>query len=125
MSTPGAGSPQPAIGLPQYGWSANEARLSRATSSRQRTSRSHARHTDIAASTSSSEAEAAVRRTAAAEVATGVPGPAGSSGQPVPGGTGLANGCPVTGCGRASGRAMAPSSRGPWPGPRIRARCPA
>ena len=38
--------PQPVIGRPQYSWSANDARLASATSSRQATSRGQARQTD-------------------------------------------------------------------------------
>src|SRR5699024_9966366 len=68
-------------------------------SSRHSTSRGHARHTDMAASSSPKpRADAASVSTEAASVATGVSSLAGSSGQPVPGGTGEAYACPVRGC---------------------------
>jgi hypothetical protein len=93
ITTRGAGSPQPATGRPQYGWSANDRRLVVATSSRHSTSRGHARHTETIASNSAGVlAFAASRTTSAASAATGVRRFAGSSGQPVPGGTGLSNG---------------------------------
>src|SRR4051794_17518767 len=97
----GSGSPKPGPGRPQYGWSANETRLpSVATSSRQRTSRGQARHTDTRADSSATDADpAARRRTCVTVLATGVCPSAGSPGHPVPGGTGEGNSCPVTGCG--------------------------
>ena len=79
------------MGRPQYGSVAYARRLTRATSSRQATSRGQARHTDTrAVSSARLPAPAASARTCAGPVATGVSGVAGSSGQPVPGGTGPA-----------------------------------
>ena len=89
-STSASGSPNEGPGRPQYGWSANEARRpSRATSSRQRTRRGQARHTEIRAwSWGMPSAVAASRRTRAGVVATGVSASAGSPGHPRPAGTG-------------------------------------
>src|SRR5450631_3476612 len=97
----GSGSPKPGPGRPQYGWSANDARLpSVATLSRHRTSLGQARHTDTAASSSATElASAASRSASRAVLATGEEGVAGSPGQPAPAGTGDPNSSPVTGCG--------------------------
>lgn len=50
MRTCASGSPKDGPGLPQYGWSANEARRPvRAADSRQDTSLGQARHTDTRA----------------------------------------------------------------------------
>ncbi len=69
----GLPSPQPGTGRPQYVSLAKERRLVTAICSRQRTSRSQARHTDSRAASSSSEvAPSASGRTAAASRATGV-----------------------------------------------------
>jgi len=71
-----------------------------ATSSRQATRRSQARHTVIRASSVARSADAPARRaTSAADRATGVVAVAGSSGHPVPGGTGESKNAPVMGCG--------------------------
>ena len=91
MRTDGAGSPQPAIGRPQYCSAAKDLRRSAATSSRQATRRGHARHTDCRAVSSGSDAAPdASSRTCSALSATGVAAVAGSPGQPVPGATGPA-----------------------------------
>ena len=96
--TRGRGAPQPDTGLPQYGSSANDLRLSTATCSRHWTSRGQARHTDTSASSSSTVcAAAAIALTWAGVDATAVAGVAGSPGQPAPGGTGESNISPVRG----------------------------
>ena len=99
-STPGSLAPQPAIGRPQYGSSAKDRRFSTATSSRQATRRGQARQTETSASSAAkSRAPAASRRTSPRSrgdrraVVRRIAGPAR------PGGTGLANSSPVTGCG--------------------------
>ena len=70
--------PQPAMGRPEYRSVACARRLTRATSSRQATSRGQARHTDSrAVSSARLPAPAASVRTWAASVATGVAGVAG------------------------------------------------
>jgi len=98
ISSRGRAEPQLGTGLPQYGWSANERRLTTATSSRHATSLGQARHTLISASNSRMPAaEPASRETAAASPATGVAAVAGSPGHPVPGGTGDGKGRPVRG----------------------------
>ena len=67
--------PQPGIGRPQYGSSANDLRLTTATSSRHSTSRGHARHTDTSASSSSTvPTAAAIDATCAGVSATAVRG---------------------------------------------------
>jgi hypothetical protein len=107
MSRRGYRSPHPGIGLPRYGWSANERRFSRATSSRHFTSRGHARHTEMRAPSSPSDKfGAASVFTSAAVRAIGVVAEATSSGHPVPGGTGEKNSWPVTGCGSDCGVAI-------------------
>ena len=90
--------PHPVIGRPQYGSSANERRLTTATSSRHATSRGQARHTLTRASSSAtSPTRAASAATRPASAATAVSGVAGSPGQPAPTGTGDSNGTPVRG----------------------------
>ena len=99
-STPGSGPPagdRPApVGLP-----ANDARLSRATSSRQATSRGQARQTLTPAVELREVGRPGGPSYVVGGAATGVAAVAGSSGHPVPGGTGEGNGRRVTGCGRS------------------------
>ena len=95
----------------------------RATSSRQRTSRGQAEHTLTRASSSASGTS--VRRAVVRRRRRGRPGcprRAGSSGQPVPGGTGLGTAPPTTGCGRRTGSLIGRSRRRCRPGCRPRRR---
>ena len=86
----GCSSPKPGTGRPQYVWSAKARRLTKATSSRQATSRGQARHTLTSALSSGiARAVVASAATAAASMATGVLDVAGSPGQPVPGATAM------------------------------------
>src|SRR5699024_7918547 len=104
------GSPNPGAGRPQYGSSANARRRRWATSSRQATSRGHARQTlERASRASRLRAELASRATWSACVARLVRGAAGSPGQPVPGGTGEGYRSPVRGWGS---RSVTTASRG-------------
>ncbi len=61
ISSRGFGDPKLGTGRPQYGWSAKARRLDSATSSRQPTSRGHARHTLTIASSSGIEPARALR----------------------------------------------------------------
>ena len=97
--TRGRDAPQPGIGRPQYGSSANDLRLTTATSSRHSTSRGHARHTDTSASScvDGSDRRRHRRRPAPASRPPRSADVAGSPGQPEPGGTGESNISPVRG----------------------------
>src|SRR5690606_21903960 len=113
ITTRGDADPQPGTGRPQYGCPANALRLVTATSSRQVTRRGQARQTDERAVSSVRSAEAANSWTSAGVRATGVSGAAGSSGQPLPGSTGLVNIAPVIGCGSRGPPVEARSSATP------------
>ena len=94
----GRSAPQPGTGRPQYGWSANDRRLTSATSSRHSTNRGQARHTDTSASSCAADSAArAIADTCACVDATAVRAVAGSPGQPVPGFTGESKRAPVRG----------------------------
>src|SRR5215472_11827675 len=112
ISTAGRSSPQPGMGRPQYRSPRDERRLTAATCSRHSTSRGQARHTDCRATSSATvPAPAASARTCAASWATGVAAVAGSSGQPVPGGTG------PSGIPRPGSAVTGPSPARPGTGP--------